>query len=229
MGAKVDSAHSTGTDIIKRRLDRRYQRLCRLSNDLGRLDFSKAAIGGPAAPGGPSNTAVEDFIFSQVDFSRYREMSEKDFDPLFPEGLTDFSDGFLRNNFGFGRTEIQSVIEKSYEKTGRYYRIKKESYLVLSIMRFLDTSIGDSSLVTSAEIKEELKSLPSYTAGDIDMSDLVSIYQFLVLSLDNVSINHKDGMATRLFISPQGDLSGTFRPGGKPWTRVLIPLAEIAF
>jgi hypothetical protein len=42
------------------------------------------------------------------------------------------------------------------------------------------------------------------------------------LSLENANIAHNDNMITKLFIPSQDSLSGTFHPGGKPWTRALI-------
>jgi len=198
--------------IIKRRMERRHLRLCRLSGELGRLDFKKA----------PADMPVDDYIFSQIDFSAYREINEKYFETFFPESLTDFSEDFFKNNFRLGREEIKSVIEKSYKKAGGFYWIQKENPLILSLMRSLDTSLEESPLFTAGEISGELENIRAFTKKDIFIPDAESLYPILVSGLDNVCFSHDDGMTTRLFISPQGDLSGTFRPGNKPWTRVLI-------
>ena len=201
--------------ILKRRLDRRYARLCRVQEELGRLDFKKA----------PPGVSPEDFIFSRIDFSRYREMSEKEFGDLFPEGLTDFDDGFFEKNFGLNKTEIQSLIEESYKKTAGTYIIRKESpsiLSVLSIMRTLDTSLESSPLFTAEETLMELRNLLGFVGKGAGIPGIELLYPLLVLSLDNVCITHEDGMTTKLFISDGGDLAGTFLPGNKPWTLVLI-------
>ena len=204
------------TLFLQRKIDRLYRRLCRVQEELSRLDLKKAASG----------TALEDFVFSQIDFSRYREMDEKDYQRLFPEGLKDFDDAFYTKNFGYQREEIQSLIEGSYVKNQGIYKIQKESPLVLSVLRTLETSLETSPLFTAEEIHEELQNLIDFIGG-VEKRELLPgmkrLYPFLVSSLENVIFSHEDGMKTKLFIGSQGDLEGTFQPGGKPWTRVLIP------
>ena len=203
-------------DLLEKKINRHYYRLCRVQEDLGRLDFKKAAAG----------VSVEDFVFSQIDFSRYREMPARDFERLFPEGLMDFGEAFLKDNFGFGREEIQSLIERSYKKEEGLYKIRQESPLILSVMRTLDTSLENSSLFGPEEISGELQTLSGFlgssgtSAGRLP--EVGQIYPGLVSGLDGLTITHDDGMKTNLFISPQGDLSAIFRPGNKAWTRVLI-------
>ena len=182
---------------LMNRLERRYLRLCRNINELGRLDFKKAAPG----------TSPEDFVFSRIDFSRYREILEKDFDLLFLDGLADFDDAFLRKNFKLGREEIRSLIERSYKKIEGSYKLRQESPLILSIMRTLETSLEDLPLFSTEDIREHSETL----------------YPLLLSSLDGVTVTHRDGKTTKLFLSAEGALSGTFQPGGKPWTRVLVP------
>jgi len=197
--------------IITRRINRCYLRLCRIQEELGKLDLRKAATPG---------TALEDYVFSQIDFSQYREMDEKHFETLVPEGLTDFDETFLQKTFGLGRREILSVIEESYIHSGELYRLRRDNPLILSIMRTLESSLENLPLFNAREIQKELKNLVEYN-GRIQGTEL--LFRFLVNSLDDVLITHDDGMTTKLFVSPQGDLSGTFRPGNKPWTRILIP------
>jgi hypothetical protein len=69
---------------VRKRLNRLYHRLCRLQEELGRLDLKKAKpdVSLGSAPGIVSGSAIEDFIFSQIDFSRYREISENYFTTL---------------------------------------------------------------------------------------------------------------------------------------------------
>jgi hypothetical protein len=195
---------------LKRRIHRRYLRLCRISGELGRLDLKKAG------PGVSSGITLEDYVFSQIDFSRYGEIDEKEFEILFPEGLTDFDETFFLKNFNASREKIKTLIKENYKKTDRSYRVKRANPMVLSVMRSLETSLDDTALFTPEEILDEIKLLPHYTGG----TD--KLYPLLVISLDNTLISHEDGMVTKLFISSEGDLAGTFHPGNKPWTRVLI-------
>ena len=62
--------------LIKRRVDRIYFRLCRLQEEMSLLDFKKAKPG----------VSAEDYVFSCIDFSRYKEVAEADFENLFLEG-----------------------------------------------------------------------------------------------------------------------------------------------
>ena len=205
------------TFFLKGKIDRLYGRLCRLQEELSRLDLKKAASG----------TVLEDFVFSQIDFSRYRNLSRDDFEGFFSEGLKDFDNAFYKENFGFEREELQSLIAESYEKADKIYRIKRESPLVLSVMRTLETSLETSPLFTTEEIEGELKNLFGFIGGVEErrgsLPGMELLYPLLVSSLDKVIFSHGDGMSTKLFVGPQGDLTGTFQPGGKPWTRILIP------
>ena len=259
--AKAGMVAASGKDneagLLRRRIERRYLRLCRISNELGRLDLKKAAAGASmgithgktqdAAQNTAGYKTLEDFVFSQIDFSRYRKMDEKDFNKLFPEGLEDFDESFFKNNFGLDKTEIQSAIEGSYKKTEGEYLLQRETPLVLSVMRTLETSLEAAPLFTAGEITEELQSLLGFLEGGTEGSmgenrekrerpgkgkllpGTEQLYALLVLSLDNILITHEDGMTTKLFISPRGNLSGTFRPGDKPWTLVLIPAELITY
>ena len=156
------------------------------------LDFKNATPG----------TTPEDFIFSRIDFSRYREIHEKDFNYLFLDGIEDFDEVFFKENFKLDIEEIKPIIENCYEKVDGIFILRRENPLILSIMRTLETSLEDKPLFSPEETGEEL-------------------YDLLLTSLNGVTVIHKDGMETRLFASEEG-LSGTFQPGGKPWTRVLI-------
>ena len=199
--------------LLKRRIDRIYFRLCRLQEEMGRLDFKKAKAG----------VSAEDFIFSRIDFSRYREITEADFESLFLEGLADFSGSFFIKSFNLGKDKIHALIEQCYGKADGVYKLEKENPLILSVMRTLEISLETSPLFTIEEIQSELDYLQSLVGANTKMPEAKKLFFLLALSLENVSFTHKDDMVTKLFISPQGDLSGIFRPGGKPWTRVLIP------
>jgi len=222
--ADLAAGKNRGSGPLKRRLERRYLRLCRLSNELSRLELKKAALG--ATLGIAGYKSFEEYVFSQIDFSRYRKIAEKDFDLLFPESLTDFDEAFFKKNFGLGREELQSIIEKSYQKTEGEYRLQRENSLILSVMRTLETSPDAAPLFTVQEITDELQGLPDLLKDKL-LPNIRQRYPFLVSSLDNALVTHGDGMTTKLFISSRGDLSGTFRPGNKPWTQVLIPYTDL--
>ena len=213
---KKDSA----AGILIHRVDRYYYRLCRMQEELGRLDFKKAAPG--ASP--------EDYVFSQINFSRYREVHEKDFEGFFLEGISDFDEAFFKNNFSLAAEGVKLLIQGSYKKTNGQYKMLRENSLILSVMRSLETSLESRPLLGAAEISLELKNLLEFVGGFNEnlppgAGFLYSerLYSLLVLNLDNVNITHEDGAKTTLFISDDGKLCGTFRPGNKPWTRVLIP------
>ena len=214
--ADMAGGKDRGSGPLKRRMERFYRRFCLLQGELGRLDLKKARLG--ATLGVNGYKTLEDYAFSSIDFSRYRSMSEKLFVSLFPEGLTDFDESFFKRNFGLDRTEIQSVIEESYQKAEGEYRLLRENSLILSVMRALETSLEAAPLFTPEDIATELQSLPGPAREKLPRQ----IYPLLVSSLDNALVTHSDGMTTKLFITA-GGLSGTFRPGDKPWTQVLVP------
>ena len=96
--------------------------------------------------------------------------------------------------------------------------MRRENFVILSAMRMLETSLESVPLFTAAEITQEIESVPSAIQGK-----LRQLYPQLISALNNAAATHSDGTATTLSISQSGDLSGTFRPGGKAWTRLLVP------
>jgi hypothetical protein len=186
-----------------RRLDRRYARLCLIQEELGALDFKKAKAG----------ASVEDFVLNQTDFSRYREIPGPGFGFFTGEGLGDFEENFFPEHFGISRRETLSLIERSYREEGAVYRLVRENPLILPVMRTLQTSLELGPFIRPEEV-------PGISPG---------LFRSLIYKLDNIMVTHEDGAATRLFISPSGDLCGAFRPGNKPWTLVLIPAEKIRF
>ena len=146
-------------------------------------------------------------------------MDENDFDTLFPEGLSDYSEEMLTRNFSMKKQEIQNLIESSYKKEDGKYLMERENPVILSIMRALDISLEDMPLFTPEEILAELNRNPASNAKPA----IDTIFPLLVASLDSVFISHDDGMVTNLHLTEKGDLKGIFHPAGKPWTRILIP------
>ena len=217
-------AVSTGfeSDLLLRGIYRRYLRLCRLQGELAGLDLKKAEPG----------VSLEDFVFSKIDFSRYKEIEVDYFQTLFLEGLKDFGDAFFKEKFYLDKNEVQSMIETDYKKTEGVYKLQRENSMILSVMRTLETSLEDMPLFTPEEIGEELKELPGFDEGSLeafspDIKNIETLFQLLVLSLDGVVIRGK-GMETKLVISAEGNLEGIFRPDNKPWTRILIPMNQSA-
>jgi len=188
-------------------------RLCRVSSELGKLDLKKAAAQSVAG-----QQTLEDFVYNQIDFSRYKVMSEKEFERLFPEGLSDFTDEFIAKTLSLGREEIEQAIRKSYQKTDGNYHLQRENPIILSAMRMLETSLENVPLFSAAEITREIESLP-----EIMKPKIKRLYPHLVSNLNGADNAHKDGEITKLSISTSGDLLGTFHPGGKAWTHVLVP------
>jgi hypothetical protein len=187
--------------LFRRRLDRRYARLCFIQKELGGLDFNKP---GTAA-------SFEDFVLGQTNFSRYKEIPLRDFEFFTAEGLGDFEDSFFLKYFSITRDETLSLIQRSYRQEPSLYRLIEENPLILSVMRTIQASLELGPLIRPEEV--------------LGLS--AALFRSLMYKLDNTIITHADGMTTKLFLSPAGDLFGTFRPGNKPWTLVLIPAGEI--
>jgi len=203
-------------------IHRRYLRLCRLQAELAGLDLKKVKPG----------DSLEDFVFSKIDFSRYKEIEAKYFETLFFEGLKDFDEAFFKEKFYLDKKEVQSMIETDYKKTEGQYRLQRENSMILSVMRTLETSLEDLPLFTPEEIGEELKELPGFDEGSLeafspDIRNVETLFQLLVFSLDGVVIRGK-GMETKLFVSAEGNLEGIFQPDNKPWTRILVPMNQSA-
>jgi hypothetical protein len=208
--------------LLTRGIHRRFLRLCRLQGELAGLDLKKAEPG----------VSLEDFVFSKIDFSRYKEIEVDYFQRLFLEGLKDFSDAFFKEKFYLDKNEVQSMIETDYKKTEGIYRLQRENSMILSVMRTLETSLEDLPLFTPEEISEEVKKIPGFDSGNLgafspEIQNVEMLFQLLVLSLDGVVIRGED-METRLAISAEGNLEGVFRPDNKPWTRILIPMNRSA-
>ena len=211
-----------GSGLLVGGIHRRYLRLCRLQGELAGLDLKKAEPG----------VSLEDFVFSKIDFSRYKEIEDEYFETLFLEGLKDFAEAFFKEKFYLDRKEIQSMIETDYKKTEGIYRLQRENSMILSVMRTLETSLEDLPLFTPEEISEELKKIPGFDSGSIEsftpeIRNVEMLFPLLVLCLDGV-VFRGEGMETKLAISAEGNLEGIFQPDNKPWTRILIPMNQSA-
>jgi hypothetical protein len=213
----VNLTEMTKEGIIRDRLERRYRRLCAVSEELERLDFKKAKPG----------ASFDDFVFESADFAFYQRIDEESFHLFYEAGLEDFSRPFFKNNFGIDRPGAGELLKNNFEKSGGFYHYQGKNLLVqsllLSILRTLRVSLEWVPLVGMEELTEELKraSLPGIPGN------YPQIFRFLILNLDHTTAPQRDGSVTTLFISPEGDLRGAFRPGNKPWTLTLIPAGLI--
>ena len=208
--------------LVKRRIESRYRRLVFVHEELERLNalaklepaakrnapVEKASA--PLSNNNLSNRSFEDFVFSRINFSIYKKIDTEEFELLFRDGLFDYDNTFYREFFSINRTEAQKIINASYVKAGPVYLCKKSSPLLLSIMRTVHTSLDFAPLL-----------------GCDDASDAEEI-NAAAGELDGLTIRHKDGMETRLFVpepsavQKKAVLCGTFHPLGKACTITLI-------
>ncbi|MDR0447425.1 MAG: hypothetical protein LBH07_02025 [Treponema sp.] len=180
-------------DLVRRRIESRYRRILFVHQELAKLDSAPKAIPGES---------FEDFVFRQIDFSRYNKIDSEEFRMLFDDGLTDFGESFYREKFGMNREEIRKIISGTYKKTGSFFICNKTSPLLLSIIRTVHTSL-EFAPILSAE----------------DFADLEQFDNVLGL-LNGMAIHHDDGMETVLF-QTQTALWATFYPLGKAYTIAL--------
>jgi hypothetical protein len=210
--------------VIWQRLERRYARLCFVQEELTRLNALKAEEKKLAK----TTESFEDFVFSKTDFSRYKRIARGDFD-FFTASLDDFDERFFVNNFKKPKSEVKKLLQKCYKGIGPYYCLLRESPLILSIMRTLETSLESLPLINEEEIIDELKLLYSFLGGGLFTADNIhGFFGFLIQRLDGVKVTQKDGSITKLFIDTRGDLSGVFTPGNKKWTLKLAPCLNIS-
>jgi hypothetical protein len=199
--------------VIKKRLDRRYARLCVIQEELNRLNDRQPEAG----------TSFEDFVFSRTDFSRYKIIPPENFE-LYTLGLEDYDENFFTRNLRLSRKETVAAIAGAYKKTGAGFCLVRPGPLILSIMRTLETSPDMVPLITEGEILEELRGIYEYLkAGPFPAGSAGGFFRFLVQTMDQVTVTHQDGRETKLVAGPGGSLSGIFRPRDKPWTLTLIP------
>jgi hypothetical protein len=221
--------------LIRRRLDRRYARICVVHAELGKLNFKKAKPG----------TGLEDMVFAQTDFDRYRKISRKNFNTFFDEGLDDFEDSFYKNNCMMDRGAVRKAIfhnyKAAYQPEGEHYSCAVMNPLLLGIMRTLHTSLDFAPLITAEETLGECEILIRFLRGKLrckmqsqsamgedTLSGLTQkfpvIFSGLIRSLNNVTVIHPDGMTTTLFIQKDDTppvLYGTFHPDHKAHTILL--------
>jgi hypothetical protein len=215
-----DAGALPGPGLIQRRLDRRYARICVVYRELSKLDFSKA----------DSGTGLEDMVFAQTDFDRYKKISREDFSVFYDEGLDDFEDSFYKYNLMMDRGAVQKTISRWYKREGEYYVCSGENPLLPGIMRTLHTALDFAPLLSAAEVLEEgaflIRFLQSKSAmGEDALSALEAnqdkLFSALLWSLDGTKATHPDGIAANLFIQEGSEppiLCGTFYPEHKAHT-----------
>jgi hypothetical protein len=213
-------AARNGPGLVQRRLDRRYARICVVYRELSKLDFTKARSG----------TGLEDMVFAQTDFDRYKKISREDFILFFDEGLEDFEDSFYKYNLMMERGAVRRAISRRYKQEGDYYVCDGENPLLQGIMRTLHTALDFAPLFSAAEVLGEgaflIRFLQSKSAMGADAlsaltENLDQLFSLLIKSLDKVQATHPDGMTTTLFVQDGSDppiLCGTFYPEHKAHT-----------
>jgi hypothetical protein len=219
-GAGADGAGRSAPGIIRRRLDRRYARICVVYRELGKLDFNKAQPG----------AGLEDMVFAQTDFDAYRRISREDFNAFFHEGLDDFEDSFYRYNLMMDRDAVRRAISRWYTSEGDCYVYAGENPLLLGIMRSLHTALDFAPLIRAEETLEEtaflIRFLQSQSALEEGALSALTenqglLFFTLLRSLDGTTATHPDGRATALFVEEGSDppvLCGTFFPENKAHT-----------
>ena len=229
--------HNIKPGFLERKIDRHYKRLCRVQEELNQLNKNQTKP--------DKNSSFEDFVFSKINFSRYKIISVEDFNSLIPDAFMDFSEALFEKNFfhgegsgeipildegNFYRQKLLNLVEKSYEKNAGNYILKTETPLIISLMRTLDTSLENSDLFGMNDIERELFNLERISGESLPLDiGMEELFCQLVSSLDGLNITHNDGMKTKLFINRREDgwdLSATFMPGNKAWTRKLISIRD---
>ncbi|MDR2211128.1 MAG: hypothetical protein LBO65_06655 [Spirochaetaceae bacterium] len=178
----------------------------------GKPGMAKAAGAGRPAAAGKTSESFEDFVFRRIDFSIYKKIDAEEYGLLFDQGLEDFEETFFQRAFKMDREAVRRTISQAYIKAGPFFVCQGTSFLLLSIMRTIHTSLDFAPILTESDVstEEELRAL--------------------VAALDGVVIRHEDGMETRLFVPQAGSagktarpaLCGTFHPLNKAWTITLI-------
>jgi len=204
------SDHPSAVELvntIRQRIESRYRRILFVHQELAALDAAAKQRENP------SGESFEDFVFSRIDFSKYKKIDAEEFRLLFDEGLADYTEGFYQKAFAMSSEEIRALILSSYLRIGPFYVCKKAGPLLLSIMRTLHTS---------------LEFAPLLDAEDVSGAEQLRLAATL---LDGVVIRHDDNGETKLFV-PAGKngspllsgalLCGTFYPLGKAYTVTLI-------
>jgi hypothetical protein len=204
------------TALVRRRVESRYRRICRVHRELAKVDAAaRRELGRRGEAGAAFGGSFEDFVFGQIDFSEYQKIGAEEFTLLFDEGLSDFDETFYQKAFNTNRENIRQTIFRSYIKIGAFYVCKKAGPLILSIMRSIHTSLEFAPLFVPSDLEN----------GANGAAERDARYRSLAAALDNVVIRHDDGMETRLFAPEEGGavLRGTFHPFGKAHTITLIP------
>jgi hypothetical protein len=202
----VESPYEPG-NILAERLLRRYLRIRAVQDTLTALDFKKA---GPRA-------GLDDFVFSQIDFSVYKKIPEDDFAPFSRPGLDDFEDSFFKP-FSLDREAAASMIGWAYQKTGGFFEIREDRLLghplLMSLMRSLQTSTAFVPLLSREELFTECVHLAR---------GFGPVFTLFLRALDGAMVEHPDGASTDLSVRTDKGLTlrGTFHPRGKAYTITL--------
>jgi hypothetical protein len=244
--ALAAGAYRSGTGAasgaVAARLNRRYLRIRFVQEELGKLNFKEVKHG----------TAFDDFVFEQTDFSVYNKIDGETFRQLYIDGFGDFSGAFFEKAFGITREAASAAVRDGYQRVGTCYLQRKPGtpdnsggfprFLLLSIIRTLQTSLDFLPLITAEEALAECNTLirflqkesPSefWSSGESFFylaRNFKVFFGCLLCSLHNAAFIHSDGMETLLTAGPgrgkaAGNLIlyGAFHPAGKAYTIPLI-------
>jgi hypothetical protein len=215
--------------LLRKRLDRRYARVCVVHSELNKLNFKNARPG----------TGFDDFIFQQTDFDVYKQISAENFAVFFLEGLDDYDESFYKKNFMMDKEKLKALIGRSYAPAGDSYVCKtlngKINPLLLGIVRTLHTSLEFLPLIGKEELHGEtailIRFLQSHSAVDEESAANLSagfpaLFGGFLHALNGAVVTHLDTMKTTLTVKTENGkpaLYGTFRPGNKAFTIPLIP------
>jgi hypothetical protein len=233
-----------GYGAVAARLNRRHRRLRFVQEELGKLDFKKAKNG----------TAFDDFIFEQTDFSAYDTIDAETFRQFYLDGFDDFSGAFFERVLGISREAALAAVTDGYQRAGALYLQRKPGmpdgagglprFVLLSIMRALQTSLDFLPLITAEEILAECNALIRFLQKEPGSSaetgagaetffylarNFNVFFGCLLCCLHNAVFVHGDGMETLLSAGPGRNeaaeyltLYGAFHPGGKACTIPLV-------
>jgi hypothetical protein len=213
--------------LLRKRLDRRYARICVVHSELNKLHLRNAEPG----------VNFEDFVFRQTDFDIYKRISVKNFERFFVAGLDDYGESFYKKHLLMSRKNVMALIRDSYYlEAGSYFckTVNGEiNPLLLGIVRTLHTSLEFLPLIGREELREEctalINSLQSCSAIDREAAANLNVgfpalSNGLLWALDGAVVTHSDTMMTTLSVKEENGkpaLYGTFRPQNKNFTIVL--------
>jgi hypothetical protein len=203
-------------------MESRYRRIAFVQQSLGKIDFSKAK----------PNSSVEDFIFSQSDFSIYEKIDAKTFSLLYIDGLDDLSDDFYQKTLSKEKKEIKKIISLHHKLIDGFYVSDGNPFLI-PIMQSIQTSLDFVPFPHQNQCYKELEKLFDFLNKNANLPEVFfqylvqeedDIFYNLLLLLDKTEVMHNDKMVTCFFIGEEKNntaLFAVFHPEGKAFTKLM--------